>query len=768
MSLVSSGVGEVQLKTLMTAIDGFCTSLKGSTFLNDLFNRAQNFSRGYATSGEVPTFIVALGDQLALLWGYKHGCQLQGNILDISSFSTTQYWRTLFFRILRDKFDGMFTAYCTPNDPDGDSKRRQKEIDAEDTIEFLVQGFNTTTDPYGLLNQSMVSPDWKSYFQKVGAYSIDPKHRTELNLDSIKLSVTTLDEGIDLCTFFEEETLDNLTTFHEPSPSLTVIDEKEQSISNSIETISLPSNIEDLISSLLDFKRKLPERGHPSSLLTDEQVVDGDGSNGGKSHITPYRKYFILQIIKSLSRELQYLVKSSIHMVYQLSEGQCSIDEPNPTTIFDLLGIEPNQEGFLWLLSQIILAIKLRTNSRYRADLEKYHASTTTAATTSTSMIPPSETELLEGGESTSSFLSFNPLQLLNKLNIQYTNKQIQHYEELQKIRIRNLQQKYRRIYLSAPGNTSYSPLRIYSEKHLLKINNWILKYRNYQIRRTMSPITNSYTSMAKNTYLTPLNRYFMTECNPYHICSIIYGNSSERSFLLYYEHLHTFSSRIINNLYNPTDDESTSTSSGKNVLEDIQKFQKYRQLFYEHYGPTHPFDDKNEIVLLDVWISFSFDYLLNQLSSSRYDNDVTSTSNSMRIQEYSDKLYQYLYEFYTGTSSSSGSGTTTSTTSIPPIPPGASGVITSRLSSQIKLELLWHTNPEEYLNDYFTSQRFEERISMKPSLEEYLHLIATSGSRIRGNEMEEVIEDDLELAKKVYFEEYAIDMEINRNALIG
>jgi hypothetical protein len=117
MSIVSAGVGEVQLKTLRTAIDGFCTTLKGTAFLNDLLTRAQNFSAGQSTSGEVATFIVALGDQLALLWGYQHGYQVQGNPLDISSFSTSKFWRILFFRLLRDRFDSLFTAYCTPNDP---------------------------------------------------------------------------------------------------------------------------------------------------------------------------------------------------------------------------------------------------------------------------------------------------------------------------------------------------------------------------------------------------------------------------------------------------------------------------------------------------------------------------------------------------------------------------------------------------------------------------------------------------------------------------
>lgn len=701
MSIVSAGVSEVQLKTLRTAIDGFCTTLKGSAFLNDLLTRAQSFSAGHSTSGEVPTFIVALGDQLALLWGYQRGYQVQGNSLDISSFSTSKFWRILFFRLLRDRLDSIFTAYCTPNDPEGDAKRRQKELDAEEFVEILVQGFHTSSDPFQLQRNPDLA-NWNSFFQQIGSYSRDPKHRPSgLNLESIKVTITALDDGVDLCSFFEEEALDKLSTFLDPnSTSSSSPDDSDVPPNDPVEILRVPSSVEDLIPSLLEFKRKLPERGSPATILSDEQILPSDSSP-----IDLYRKLVILKILKSLSRELQFIFKSSFHFVFQLSEGQCPppLEEElmNSSVLFDLLEIEQNESGYLWLLSQIILAIKLRTNSRYRNDLEKLQPQTQTEED-----IDNTATDALQ----TVSLQSLSPSELLVKYNRQITRKQLQHYEEMEQARRQELKSKYRRLYLTHPGNQSFEPLRIFSEEHLLKINSWTEKHRNFSIIRTKCPTDNSFTSMANNTYLTPFSRYFMTPCSPYHVCSIIYGSGVQRSHFHYYEHLHTFTRGLIQQV--------TTAGSGNG-------FELYMQLFNEHYS-NHP-KEENETILVDLWISFSFDQAVALLG------DEGSSG-------YCDQLYSQLEPYV---------------------------VDKDRLRSQITTEFLWHTNPEKCLDDYFTMARFQERMAKKPTLEEFLEVVERFRKRQVENE-EQVEEDDLALASAVYAEEYQMDLEAGKEGLIA
>jgi hypothetical protein len=252
MSLVSSGIEEIHRKTLTSAIDGFCTTLKGSQFLNDLMTRAQNFCKGNSTSGDVPTFIVAIADQMALLWGYQNNYQIGSDSLDISNFSTSKYWQTIFLRLLRDKLDVLFTAFCRPDDVDGNAKRNQKEVDAEELIEILVQGLNSADDPYGLQHYPIAN-NLSLFFEQFGSYGISSKGSNEINLEAIKLSVPS-DGTIDICDFVEEETLDALSSFFDESPK--DVRTVELTPPPPTSKLNIPSVVDELIASLLETKRK--------------------------------------------------------------------------------------------------------------------------------------------------------------------------------------------------------------------------------------------------------------------------------------------------------------------------------------------------------------------------------------------------------------------------------------------------------------------------------------------------------------------------------
>jgi hypothetical protein len=780
MSLVSSStVTEIQLKTLQTAIGGYCTTLKGSTFFTDVLTRAQNFSSGYSTSGEVPTFIISLGDQLVLLWGYQHGLQLHNQPLDISSFSTSKYWQTLFFRLLRDRLENLFSVYCLSNENtsiENEMKRKQKEIDSEEIIELLVQGFHVMPlssseggggdvcgdDPYEISTKFSQINEWNGFFEVLGSLAIDPRGgRREgnetssegLTLDTIQLSlppsstlVSVLDHGVDLCAFFEEETLDNLTTSTSTSgATTTTLPGPSDSDLNTATatatvtspqkkiTLSIPSTIEEFFSSALEYKRQLPSRGHPSTLLSEEEVLP---THSLTSTIDPFRKLFLIQIFKSLTKELQFLVKASQHLMFQLSDGQCPLDDLNTSsTLFDLLGVERDECGYQWLVAQMILAIKLRTNGRYRTELEKLQTEKDVPDTSAATVAPlPPDTsgvnlDLLglkpDDEITSSSLLSLSSTQLLLKYHLQYTKKQIQYFQEMEFLRQQNLKLKYQRWYLSHPLNRAPEPLRIFSEEHLTKINSWVEKYRQFTIVRTRCPIDGSYTSMANNTDLTPLSRYFMTSCSPYHIASMTYGSSLERQHSPYYEHLHTFSRRTIQTLRDQHTNSTTTTNTTHfmPILIDEQ-FKLFQQLFYENY--SHHTRVSNDHLLVNLWISFHLDLAVDQ------HRDLTT---------FGEELFSHLERCLLTSSS------ITDTTSPELV------TLVQGLDTQIKTEILWHSDPVNYLENYFTKKSFEERIGRKPSLEKFLDLVTHSPH----DQDQEV---DLELASEVYREQYALDME--------
>jgi hypothetical protein len=751
MSLISSPhLNEIHLKTLMTAIDGFCTTLQGSGFFNDLLTRAQNFSQGNSTSGDVPTFLLALGDQFALLWGYKYGSQVQDKSLDISSFSTSKYWQTLFLRLLRDRVDSLFTAYCSPNDPDGDQKRKQKEMDAEETVELLVQGFylpGTDTgncDPYRLQTQFPNFDRWENFFHEIGSLSIanggEQEKETEkdaLELDSIAMSLTTLDQGVDLCAFFEEESLDQLTSTAPSSQRSQVLDTSSASasptITSSATALPLPSSIEDMITTSLQLKRKLPSRGHPSTVLSDEEILSPhSASSPGSVSIDSYRKLFLYQIFKSLQRELQFLVKASAHMMYQLSEGQYSLgDDINSSgTLFDLLGIERDENGFQWLIAQIILAIKLRTNSRYRTELEKAETDMTTNDTTVevTAAEPSPDVAALSLDAAAadtvpiqeSSILKLTPAQLLSRYNAQYTRKQLQLYQESELIRRQNLKLRYQRCYLTHPGNRISGPLRIFSEDHLNKINTWMSQHRGFNIVRTKCPSDGTFTSMANNTDLTPHSRTFMTLCNPYHVCSLTYGSAIQRQQSPYYEHLHTFSKRTIDTIHRQSEFQSQSDWTIAPILLVDEEFLEFYRLFQEHYV-NHTKED-NDYLLVMIWISFSLDRAIEQQKN---------------LFEFGNELFTHLERCF-----------------LTHLTMSELVVQQLNLRSRINTEVMWHSDPVTYLEGYFTTESFQERLRLKPSLEEYLEKI----SQLPHEGGEEEL--DLELATEVYHAQYGLDME--------
>jgi hypothetical protein len=527
------------MRTLEQAIDGFCTTLKSSNTLNSIASRAENFTKGGSTGGEVPTPLVAIGDQFVLHWCRRNGvCTPTQN----SDFYTPKYWRTWLLRLLRDKLDGLFTAYCSVSDPEGDAKRRQKDIDADEFVEILVQGLYPTDAIKSIFSQALTPNDAVSKIRSFGGGT----GSSPLEMSSISLSLDRLsrENQVEVDDYEEEAALDNLQA---PTVSNSASEDPSSS-SSAVESPaapSIPRSIDSFISWLLVLKRSLPERGPPSTVLSNESMVSQLADN--------VRCVIVTTLLQSVSRELRLMVNSAAHMLYQLSGGSIPHEALTEEDVFSLLAIERNEEGLKWLVSQLIIGTKFRTNSRFRSELEKVNGAQSSEEDPSTSifLLPVEE--------------------LCSRLNATITGKQVQRWTEEEAIRVDAMKERFQRAFLSHPRNVGF-PLRIFCEDHLENINRWTQLHRNFTVTRTKCPLDMSYTTMANNTYLMTGCRFFMRPRSPYEVISIIFGSREERQQNGFFEHMHTTSRRFY--------DDVKSLPESEQFQNFLHKFQaRYMQL---------------------------------------------------------------------------------------------------------------------------------------------------------------------------------------------
>lgn len=599
LSLVSAGTSTNHRTSLSIAIEGYCRTYRGTNFLNDVLTRAGNFCLGASTGGEVPTPLVAIADQMVMLKCYQKPELLRKNappVHDISKFASIEFWRALFMRLLRDRMDRVFTAYCSPGDPDADSKRHQKDIDSQSFVELLAQGFNAELENVpGLLTACSDVASVEGFCHAVGSLCLQATRRSacstkttcgndkiltavdvasesgvdtsgvELDMDMMSLMSMDIDD-LELDEFEQEAPLENLPASAPsvaatlPTIASTAADENESS------AVHVPVLMGDFIDWCLQTQRSLPARGSPSTLLSCEEAV--------RRGTDSLRRLIVLRVLKGLEKELQFVMNASVHMMHQVSDGAISGDDVSASSIFELLGIEMNEQGVLWLVSQIIVATKLRANSVFRSAME---------------------------------LTTHTPEAVFNSVNTTVSKKQEGAWLDAEERRLAALRQRIRSKYLSHPDNLAPLPLRIRDDEHLAQINVWCTKHRGFALLRSVTPNDSAYTGMAKNTYLNPTSPYFMEPVNPFMVIVDTYGAAEEREQSEFCEHFHTFSKGVF--------DEVHTSSSG---IREEDKFRVFHERLMAHYGPV-----KYELVMgLSMWISVTLD--------NHFNDDYASAKNML------------------------------------------------------------------------------------------------------------------------------------------
>jgi hypothetical protein len=566
LSLVSAGTSSNHRTSLCIAIEGFIRTYRGSNYLNEVLERANNFCQGGSTGGEVSTPVVAIADQMVMLRCYQKPELLRKNsshlINDISKFASVEFWRALFMRLLRDRMDRLFTAFCAAGDPLGDVKRQRKDLDSQSFVELLAQGFHGELESVpGLAaaTEEEVS-SVESFCRAAGSLCLPIARRAAIankkgsndkdvsadkslggsdgvdtsgiDLDMDMMSLMSMDiDDLELDEFEPEAPLENLPA-SAPPPVTTAAAVTCEDDGSSSSTERVPSGMGEFVDWCLRTQGRLPVRGSPSTLLATSDAL-ARGSDA-------LRRLIVLRVLRGLERELQFIVNASVHMMHQVSDGAVAGDDVSPNTLFELLGIEMNEQGVLWLVSQIMVATKLRANGSFRGELHM-----------------PSQT----------------PAALFESINAAISRKQEAAWQEAEERRIAELRRAIRTKYLVHPDNLAPVPLRIRDDGHLAQINAWCLKNRGFSLVRSVTPQDGSCTGMAKNTFLNPRSPYFMEPINPFIVIVDTFGAAEEREKSIFCEHMHTFSHGVF--------DEVSSHG------EEEGKFARFHEKMMSHYGPA-------------------------------------------------------------------------------------------------------------------------------------------------------------------------------------
>jgi hypothetical protein len=344
---ITHSENEFSFITLINSMDSLYRQNFGLKFLKDVLQRGMAFvNNGATTSGEVSTFSVAIADQMMLL---SHN-RLRDNMIammsgdefkeenDVSSIpewkseNSITFWRNLFLRILRDRMDILFSAFCRPNDPNGDEKRKQNEIDVQDFLAILTIG----------LNDPELSKDGK-ISENIFCKKNKPKDVLHHHEDD--------GTGFLLDDFHEEPELDKLDQNGNQEASLLNVSKCISLKEVTIEQMDL----KDLKAHLLSLKRDLKP---PELIIAPEDTLLGNTNDRTRTSI-------VNSLLSNIKFEIDFVLSCANHMHYQ----KTSPEHMTPiTSLLELLDIKNDREGFEWIVGQVYLAVELRDNKKYRSE----------------------------------------------------------------------------------------------------------------------------------------------------------------------------------------------------------------------------------------------------------------------------------------------------------------------------------------------------------------------------------------------------------------
>ena len=489
--------------------DSFYRQNFGTKFLKDTLLRGMKFmENGATTSGDVATWTLAIADQMLLqahtrcrdqMGEVKHRTNSklteENNVLTVPFWNPEDYvlfWRALFLRILRDKMGDVFYAFCRPNDPEGDAKRKAKDIEAMNVLQVLIQGLSgeeysaqgsVCTELFCLKKKPILKhvevdddeEDDDSGFVSIGHFEEEPE------LDKLGEQQDGRDDGV---LMLQPSTVGGMTACSNPAH---------------LGELSL----KDLVSSVAILNQTLPR--DPVKSEASDSV---DGSEKAPILIctglpTDKIRCAILEAV------LEY-VEPEIGLMLN-----CGTNLKSPTvpvnSLLQLLCLENDADGLEWLLGQLILAIKYRNNPLFKTDYDDK---------TSIIHMPVSE--------------------MFIKLASEYNSKLILEWDNVQKIRERKQVMAYIGMLLRHRSNLSLVPLLIHGVEHLREINKFCLLVNGFSISPATNPADdNAWTGMATNSFLFPRSRGFFAKVIPAACILESYGDGTVRESNGFLENLH-------------------------------------------------------------------------------------------------------------------------------------------------------------------------------------------------------------------------------------
>ncbi len=323
---------ELSCGTLTRAVESFYRYNFGIRYLKETLQRGGNFLNGATTSGDVSTFPLAIVDQMLRLAHRRIGKQTSevmksvrlndtNNVLEIVCAGPVapDFWRDLFFRILRDDMDVCFTAFCKKDDPLADDKRNTKQKEADLFVQILAEGLNRD--------------DMSSEFTF---------HPIKCGVTSVARTCQPQSEKIEFDDYFEETDAEDIAPeviLLPPKPPLELRD----------------MSFKEIIQYAVKEHQILPLRqpDQPTSL----------------SHLDEIRGQILEKLLARLAPKTDFMVKC-----YNYVQNQNALtfgDDPKfekAESLFQVLGLPNDSSAWEYLLEKLLLAVTCRTNSSYKKD----------------------------------------------------------------------------------------------------------------------------------------------------------------------------------------------------------------------------------------------------------------------------------------------------------------------------------------------------------------------------------------------------------------
>lgn len=625
---------------LVTSLLGFYTTFKGTTFVKSIYSRTQCLLKGLSTSGEVPTVLVAVADRMIDLIHTLEYVDISSGEKVVESISTCRenyqdtkltFWRVLLLRVLRDAFGSTFTAFADANDINGAQLRHQKEIDAESFMEILAQGLNFPEgvddgDMLSFINELGYAVSGRIDSVDISAITLEDVGEIATSVADVTVSkVGTVDtkEEVEDCgfdTFFDVYEMDEdliggvqstaSATVAVPSATPEDIAPHEQPSAPTravrlLNTVWIDPNAEakdqgvlcrvpgspvlklrDLISIALRWRERLGVRsGAPSAIRNPNSVV------AGASGRDICRVAIINCMLDCLDREIEILVRSDIHLRHQVDFYSRLLGFPLPamdktqapndicSAFRGLVGLRNSDIDFIWLLSQVLVSIELRSNTRYRTDL---------------SIMAPSIDTNEESG-----LLRLDPSTIVLKFDGRYSRKQVAKWECDEVLRKKRCKTILTMHFLQHPKHSDLLPLVIFNATHRAAISRWTSRNRGFDVMGTVSPISDEPTGMASNTYLKKRSKYFMKKVNPFMVVTAMYGSGEERLHSRYRDHFHTYSHSAF----------LTTWSASENIGQSWSEFLRLLSEYCSESMLTHK-------DFMTIWVQWAFQESLSAVSN--------------------------------------------------------------------------------------------------------------------------------------------------------